>query len=121
MPYVNIPKSNFVGGIARIVGKLQGDISSKVVTRGATIASSFRRQGCPTTSGISRIRSQKEGLDSGINKVKDKSYLNELRNKNSTEIIKTKKKSYISFEKKLKLSDSDYFVITLKNKYEDYQ
>ena len=72
MPYVNIPKSNFVGGIARIVGKLQGDISSKVVTKGATIASSFRRQGCPTTSGISRIRSQKEGLDSGINKVKDR-------------------------------------------------
>jgi hypothetical protein len=72
MPYVNIPKSKFVGGIARIVGKLQGDISSKVVTQGASLSASFRRQGCPTSSGISRIRAQKEGLDSGINKVKDR-------------------------------------------------
>ena len=70
MPYVNIPKSQLVGGVARIVGKLQGEISSKIVEKGSEISSKFRRQGCPTSSATQRLRKQTEGLQNGIQNVK---------------------------------------------------
>lgn len=70
MPYVNIPKSQLVGGVARIVGKLQGEISSKIVEKGSEISSKFRRQGCPTSLATQRLKNQTEGLQNGIQNVK---------------------------------------------------
>ena len=69
MPYVNIPRSKITGGIAKIVGKLQGDISNKIVTQTSSITSNFRRQGCPSSGKLSRLRNQKQGLDQGISGV----------------------------------------------------
>ena len=66
MPYVNIPRSKITGGIAKIVGKLQGDISNKIVTQTSNITSNFRRQGCPSPGKLARLRNQKQGLDQGI-------------------------------------------------------
>lgn len=66
MPYVNIPRSKITGGIAKIVGKLQGDISNKIVTQTSSITSNFRREGCPSSGKLSRLRNQKQGLDQGV-------------------------------------------------------
>lgn len=66
MPFVNIPRSKLVGGIAKTVGKLQGDIANKIVTQTSTITSNFRREGCPSSGKLARLRNQKQGLDQGI-------------------------------------------------------
>lgn len=66
MPYVNIPRSKLVGGIAKTVGKLQGDIANKIVTQTSSITSNFRREGCPSSDKLTRLRNQKQGLDQGL-------------------------------------------------------
>ena len=42
MPYVNIPESNLAGGIATIVGKMTGNLSDRISTAAAGMASKLR-------------------------------------------------------------------------------
>lgn len=67
MPYVNIPESKLTAVIAKQVGKIQGDITGKVLTKLGTLESQFRSQGCP--SGLSRKRRQLEGIQSSLNSI----------------------------------------------------
>lgn len=67
MPYVNIPDSKLTAVIAKQVGKIQGDITGKVLTKLGTLESQFRSQGCP--SGLSRKRRQLEGIQSSLNSI----------------------------------------------------
>ena len=67
MPYVNIPDSKLTAVIAKQVGKIQGDITGKVLTMLGTLESQFRSQGCP--SGLSRKRRQLEGIQSSLNSI----------------------------------------------------
>ena len=78
MPYVNIPRSRITRGIARIVGRVQGDIVNKIVTQTSSITSNFRRQGCPSSDKLNRLRNQKQGLDQGISGVINR--VNRFRN-----------------------------------------
>ena len=60
MPYLNIPDSKLTAVIAKQVGKIQGDITGKVLTKLGTLESQFRSQGCP--SGLARKRRQLDVL-----------------------------------------------------------
>ena len=66
MPYVNIPNSTLAGGVAKIIGKLQGEMSSRVLKQAGSIQDQFRVSGCPTTTQLSRINNKKQQLDKGI-------------------------------------------------------
>jgi len=72
MPYVNIPQSKIVGGIAKMSGKMLGDLSNNVTSRLSEVTSNFRREGCPTGEGLQRIKEQKEGLQRGISSVNNR-------------------------------------------------
>jgi len=67
MPYVNIPDSKLTAVIAKLVGKIQGDVTSKVLTKLGSLESQFRSEGCP--SGLSRKRKQLEGLQNNLNSI----------------------------------------------------
>ena len=62
MPYVNIPESQLAGAIAKLVGKIEGDVSNKVLSKANEIQNKFRVEGCP--SNIGRIRNQVNRLNS---------------------------------------------------------
>lgn len=67
MPYVNIPESQLAGTIAKLVGKIEGDVSNKVLSKANEIQTKFRVEGCPTN--ISRIRDQVNKLNSSSTTV----------------------------------------------------
>ena len=69
MPYVNIPYSNLAGGIAVIVGKIQGNIAGKIVGKTANIQKQFKAKGCPSKSELARIKSKQAGLTSNLSKI----------------------------------------------------
>jgi len=69
MPYVNIPYSNLAGGIAVIVGKIQGNIAGKIVGKTANIQKQFKAKGCPSKSELARIKSKQAGLTSNLGKI----------------------------------------------------
>lgn len=56
MPYVNIPDSGLHGAIAKIVGKMQGQVMGKVIKNSTNITNSLNRKGCPTRSETNRLR-----------------------------------------------------------------
>lgn len=56
MPYVNIPDSGLHGAIAKIVGKMQGQVMGKVIKNSTNITNSLNRKGCPTASETNRLR-----------------------------------------------------------------
>ena len=55
MPYVNIPDSGLHGAIAKIVGKMQGQVMGKVIKNSTNITNSLNRKGCPTGSETNRL------------------------------------------------------------------
>lgn len=67
MPYVNIPDSNLSGAIAKLVGKIEGDVTGKVLAKANEIQTKFRIEGCP--ANVSRLRDQKNRLDSSSRKI----------------------------------------------------
>ena len=69
MPYVNIPNSGLAVGIAKIVGKLQGSISSKILKKTNEVQSKFRTVGCPSLNNINRLDNQKQQLERNINNI----------------------------------------------------
>ena len=56
MPYVNIPDSGLHGTIAKIVGKMQGQVMGKVIKNATNITNSLNRKGCPTGAETNRLR-----------------------------------------------------------------
>ena len=56
MPYVNIPDSGLHGTIAKIVGKMQGQVMGKVIKNATNITNSLNRKGCPTGTETNRLR-----------------------------------------------------------------
>ena len=56
MPYVNIPDSGLHGSIAKIVGKMQGQVMGKVIANSTNITNSLNRKGCPTGEETNRLR-----------------------------------------------------------------
>lgn len=69
MPYVNIPDSGLGGVIAKLVGKLQGQVSSQVLDRATEITNKLNVSGCPSKRDIQRIRRQKQSLDDSISRI----------------------------------------------------
>jgi chaperonin cofactor prefoldin len=69
MPYVNIPQSRLAGGVAKIIGKLQGELSSRVLAQAGSIQDQFRVSGCPTTAQLAKINNKKQQLDKGISGI----------------------------------------------------
>lgn len=70
MPYVNIPDSFLSGTIAKLIGKIEGDVSSKIVAKANDIQVKFRTQGCPTD--IDRLARQVDGLNSASQSIGDR-------------------------------------------------
>ena len=72
MPYVNIPNSGLGGAIAKIVGKIQGNVSAKVVKQGLTLTNKLNMKGCPSEADLKRMRSQKQQLDKAVSSINSK-------------------------------------------------
>jgi len=66
MPYVNIPESKLSGTIARLVGKLQGKVTSHALDRATEITNLLNREGCPSEKELKRLRSKKDSLDNKL-------------------------------------------------------
>lgn len=66
MPYVNIPESKLSGTIARLVGKLQGQVTSHALDRATEITNLLNREGCPSEKELRRLRSKKDSLDNKL-------------------------------------------------------
>ena len=58
MPYVNIPDSGLGGSVAKIVGKMQGQVMSKVLDTSTNITNKLNREGCPTGNETQRLRAK---------------------------------------------------------------
>lgn len=69
MPYVNIPDSKLAFGVAKIVGKLQGQLANQVVESQLDITQQFRRQGCPTTGPTGRARNKQAQLSRNVSNI----------------------------------------------------
>lgn len=67
MPYVNIPDSSLTGTIAKLIGKIEGDVSSKIIKQANDIQNKFRTQGCPTD--VDRIANQVNNLNSASQSI----------------------------------------------------
>ena len=72
MPYVNIPDSGLGGATAKIVGKLQGQITAQVLKKANDIVNNLNKQGCPNSNDLKRLRQQKAQLDSAIGSISGK-------------------------------------------------
>ena len=75
MPYVNIPQSGLSGGIAVIIGKLQGELGSKLLEQSSTIQDRLRSQGCSALKNndknkIQGLNSALTGIDNRLNKFR---------------------------------------------------
>lgn len=69
MAYVHLPDSPMAGGIAKIIGKLQGKISASSLKQAGEIANSLRVSGCPSNRKLSRLRNQANGINNSISKI----------------------------------------------------
>ena len=72
MPYVNLPRPQLQGSIAKIVGKMQGTVISKVVESGTGITNSLNRKGCPTPEKTARLRKQLNQNKSSLQKAQSR-------------------------------------------------
>jgi len=70
MPYVNIPESQLLPAIAKILGKVEGEITSKVQNEAFKMATSIASKGCPASLG--RLSNKVNGLNGGISKITDR-------------------------------------------------
>lgn len=69
MSYVNIPESGLHGAIAKIVGKMQGQVMAKVIESSTNITNSLNRKGCPTSQETGRLRRQLSQNDRALKGV----------------------------------------------------
>jgi len=69
MAYVHLPDSPMAGGIAKIIGKLQGKISAGALKQTSEIADKLRVSGCPTPGQLDRLNNKSQNLNSSISKI----------------------------------------------------
>ena len=69
MAYVHLPDSPMAGGIAKIIGKLQGKISAGALKQTSEIADKLRVSGCPTPGQLDRLKNKSQNLNSSISKI----------------------------------------------------
>lgn len=69
MAYVNIPDSKLALGVAKIVGKLQGQLANQVVKSQLDLTQQFRREGCPTNGPTGRARNKQARLSSNVSNI----------------------------------------------------
>lgn len=69
MAYVHLPDSPMAGGIAKIIGKLQGKISAGALKQTSDIANKLRVSGCPTPDQLNRLKQKSQNLNSNIAKI----------------------------------------------------
>ena len=75
MPYVNIPESGLSGGVAVIIGKLQGELGAKLLEQTSTIQDRLRSQGCSALKNndknkIQGLSNALTGIDKRLNKFR---------------------------------------------------
>lgn len=76
MPYVNIPDSALAGATSKIVGKLQGELVSKIMEKIFDIVSKLNVDGCPSDDlnrirkKINRILSQTSAMEAKMAKFR---------------------------------------------------
>ena len=69
MPYVNIPDSGLGGATAKIVGKLQGEVASKVFKKVNEVVDKLKSEGCPPSGEIDRLRNKVNRLLSLLSSI----------------------------------------------------
>lgn len=69
MPYLNIPESQVVGGVAKIVGELQGQLSDKVYSLVNDSIQKIRRESCPSLPATQRLIQRTNAVTNSINGI----------------------------------------------------
>ena len=72
MPYVNIPNSGLGGSVAKIVGKMQGQVMSKVLDTATNITNKLNREGCPTGNETQRLRQKLDQANKALAAVQSR-------------------------------------------------
>lgn len=75
MPYINIPESNLSGTIAKLVGKIEGEVTGKIIAKANEIQNSFRSQGCPAdidrvSNVVDRLNSSSQTIDNRLDRFR---------------------------------------------------
>jgi len=69
MPYVNIPDSGLTGTIAKLVGKLQGQVVSHALKVSTEVSNQLNKDGCPPENTLRRLRRKKQSVDSKLSSI----------------------------------------------------
>jgi len=72
MPYVNIPNSGLGGSVAKIVGKMQGQVMSKVLDTATNITNKLNREGCPENNEVQRLRNKLNQANNALSAVQSR-------------------------------------------------
>ena len=72
MPYVNLPNSGLGGSVAKIVGKMQGQVMSKVLDTATNITNKLNREGCPENSEVQRLRNKLNQANNALSAVQSR-------------------------------------------------
>jgi len=72
MPYVNIPNSGLGGSVAKIVGKMQGQVMSKVLDTSTNITNKLNREGCPENKEVQRLRNKLNQANNALSAVQSR-------------------------------------------------
>ena len=70
MPYLRIPKSKIPGAIAKLVSKLELELTTRIQQEAGKIVDKIRSEGCPTN--LNRTVRKAQGLTTGINKLESR-------------------------------------------------
>lgn len=69
MAYVHLKESSMAGGIAKMIGKLQGKMAASSIKQAGEVANSLRVSGCPSNRKLSRLRNQANGINNSVSKI----------------------------------------------------
>lgn len=72
MPYVNIPDSGLGGTVAKIVGKLLGQVSGQALDNVRTISNNLSLEGCPIPAQNNRLKNKQKAVSSFASKSNKK-------------------------------------------------
>ena len=69
MPYVNIPDSGLTGTIAKLVGKLQGQVVSHALKISTEVSNQLNKDGCPPENTLRRLRRKKQNVENKLSSI----------------------------------------------------
>lgn len=75
MPYINIPDSKIIGTIAKVIGKIEGDVSGKIIAKANEVQVKFRTEGCPTdidrvADVVNKLNTASRSIDRRLDKFR---------------------------------------------------